>query len=94
MPVSSPRLLSLGLACLLGSASFAVTESAAQESPQADIENAKYQFEGILIRPEFVRASPGENFYPTIKLDKDAHIVVVGAKGSWLKVVPPEGSFS
>jgi SH3-like domain-containing protein len=41
-----------------------------------------------------VRSGPGENYYPTMKLDKGAKVTVVGHKFGWLKVIPPEGSFS
>ena len=41
-----------------------------------------------------VRSGAGENYYPTMKLDKGAKVTVVGHKFGWLKVVPPEGSFS
>ncbi|HEV2294901.1 MAG TPA: hypothetical protein VGR35_13695 [Tepidisphaeraceae bacterium] len=41
-----------------------------------------------------VRSGAGENYYPTMKLDKGAKVTVVGHKFGWLKVIPPEGSFS
>ncbi len=41
-----------------------------------------------------VRSGPGENYYPTMKLDKGAKVTVVGHKFGWLKIIPPEGSFS
>ena len=41
-----------------------------------------------------VRSGGGENYYPTMKLDKGAKVTVVGHKFGWLKVIPPEGSFS
>ncbi|HEX8912602.1 MAG TPA: hypothetical protein VF796_09620, partial [Humisphaera sp.] len=91
-----------GAAALALVAAAAVTPlpAAAQVGPggveqvQPDIENGKFQFEGQLVRAEFVRAGAGENYYPTSKLDKGASVVVVGAKGNWLKILPPEGSFS
>ena len=42
----------------------------------------------------YVRSGPGDNFYATLKLDKGAPVTVVGLKNDWLKIVPPEGSFS
>jgi hypothetical protein len=74
-----------------------VTRAAAAEPADAgtgEIETGKYQFEGTLSRPEYVRALPGDRFYPTMLLDKGSKVTVVGAKGDWLKIVPPEGSFS
>lgn len=41
-----------------------------------------------------VRSGAGENYYPTMKLDKGAKVTVVGHKFGWLKVIPPQGSFS
>src|SRR5207248_3438513 len=42
----------------------------------------------------YVRSGPGDNYYPTMKLDKGVAVTVVGIKFDWLKVSPPEGSFS
>lgn len=69
-------------------------QAAPEAAPQPDVENGKYQFEGVLTRPEFVRSLPGDNFYPTTKLDTGAKVIVVGSKNNWLKILPPAGSFS
>jgi hypothetical protein len=68
----------------------------AQEAVQTpQVENSKYQFEGVInTSAVFVRSGPGEGYYATQKLDKGATVTVVGIKFDWLKVVPPEGSFS
>src|SRR5690242_13727534 len=42
----------------------------------------------------YIRSGPGDNYYPTMKLDTGAEITVVGEKFDWLKIAPPEGSFS
>jgi len=59
-----------------------------------EVENSKFSTSGVIIsNAVFVRCGPGDNYYPTLKLDKGAKVKVVGAKFDWLKVVPPEGSF-
>ncbi|MGA3067236.1 MAG: hypothetical protein ABSF29_10360 [Tepidisphaeraceae bacterium] len=79
------------LAALLPAAA-ARAEDAVQ-SPQ--VENSKYQFEGAVnTSAVFVRSGPGEGYYATQKLEKGATVTVVGIKFDWLKIVPPEGSFS
>src|SRR5687768_5544825 len=42
----------------------------------------------------YVRSGAGENYYPTMKLSKGTKLTVIGEKFDWLKIVPPEGSFS
>ncbi len=42
----------------------------------------------------YIRSGPGDNYYPTTKLDLGAEVTVVGEKPEWLKIAPPEGSFS
>ena len=65
----------------------------AQDAPAVD--NSKTQFEGVINNASvFVRSGPGANYYPTQKLDKGAHVTVVGIKFGWLKIAPPDGSFS
>ncbi|MEZ0267228.1 MAG: SH3 domain-containing protein, partial [Phycisphaerae bacterium] len=60
----------------------------------ADVENSKFTTTGIIqSNAVFVRCGPGDNYYPTMKLDKGTKVKVVGARFDWLKVVPPEGSF-
>lgn len=60
-----------------------------------EVTNAKYRFAGVINTDNvFVRSGPGENFYPTMKLNKGDQVTVVGMKFDWLKVVPPAGSFS
>ncbi len=60
-----------------------------------DVANAKFKFAGVVnSNSVYVRSGPGENYYPTLKLDKGAAVTVVGIKFDWLKILPPEGSFS
>lgn len=42
----------------------------------------------------YVRSGAGDNYYPVAKLNTGNELTVVGAKFDWLKVVPPQGTFS
>ena len=42
----------------------------------------------------YVRSGAGDNYYPTMKLNKGVKVTVIGEKFDWLKIVPPPGSFS
>jgi uncharacterized protein YgiM (DUF1202 family) len=58
------------------------------------VENSKFAATGIISsNAVYVRCGPGDNYYPTQKLDKGAKVKVVGAKFDWLKIEPPDGSF-
>jgi uncharacterized protein YgiM (DUF1202 family) len=66
----------------------------AQDQSLPEVENARQQFEGeINANSVYIRSGPGDNFYPTMKLDKGASVKVVGIRFDWLKIFPPEGSF-
>jgi uncharacterized protein YgiM (DUF1202 family) len=71
-------------------------KSVAQDAvPAPDVANSKYQISGLInVKSVWVRSGPGEGYYPTAELVKGASITVVGKKFEWLKVVPPDGSFS
>jgi hypothetical protein len=93
------RFLSLtaafSISAAVGSAlpPIAVANEPVQAVP--DVENAKFQFLGRLNAGNvYVRSGPGDNYYPTLKLDRDAQVKVVGIRFDWLKIVPPENSFS
>lgn len=59
------------------------------------VENAKFGAVGVVnANSVAVHSGPGENYYPTARLDKGATVTVVGVKFDWLKIIPPEGSFS
>src|ERR1019366_6740053 len=65
------------------------------EDPVPQVDNSKVSVVGIVNSNEvYVRSGPGENYYATIKLDKGAKVMVVGLKYNWLKIIPPDGSFS
>ncbi|HEX4055741.1 MAG TPA: hypothetical protein VHX86_15865 [Tepidisphaeraceae bacterium] len=74
---------------------FAAGVLAQDAVPQPDVANSKYQIEGAVnVDSVFVRSGPGEGYYPTQTLTKGAAITVVGIKFDWLKILPPEGSYS
>jgi hypothetical protein len=60
-----------------------------------DVEEAKVKQSGRLNSNTMLYSGPGSNFYPTMKLEKGAMVTVAGLKNNqWLKIVPPEGSYS
>ncbi len=76
-------------------APLAVPPAHAQEAAVPQIANGKQSIVGrINANAVYVRSGPGDNYYPTTKLDQGAEVTVVGEKFDWLKIVPPEGSFS
>jgi uncharacterized protein YgiM (DUF1202 family) len=99
---SLPRSLALRFAIATASASLfafspaaraAVEDEGVQSAPQ--VENAKFQLVGeINTNQVAVHSGPSNSFYPTTKLKKGDKVTVVGKKGEWLKILPPEGSFS
>jgi uncharacterized protein YgiM (DUF1202 family) len=87
------RSFALGLSAAVFVAVFPANSYADDPAPQVD--NSKVSFSGVVnSNAVYVRSGPGENYYATLKLDKGAQITVVGLKFDWLKVIPPEGSFS
>jgi hypothetical protein len=67
----------------------------AQDAPVPEVANSKFNFSGTInANSVYVRSGPGDNYYPTSKIDAGATVTVVGIKFDWLKIVPPEGSYS
>ena len=63
--------------------------------PLPDVANSKYQIEGVINADSvYVRSGPGEGYYPTQELTRNAAVTVVGIKFDWLKILPPTDSFS
>jgi len=74
---------------------FAQAQGAAQDQVAPAVETGKQPVPCVVNADAVVvRSGGGENYYPTMKLDKGAKVTVVGHKFGWLKVIPPEGSFS
>ena len=66
----------------------------AEDTPQQEIENSKFQAVGsINSNAVYIRSGASENDYPTMKLDRGQQITVVGIRGDWLKIAPPDGSY-
>jgi SH3-like domain-containing protein len=62
---------------------------------QPQVENSNFQFAGLINGNSVkIRSGPNENYYITASLDKGAPVTVVGIKFDWLKIIPPEGSYS
>jgi uncharacterized protein YgiM (DUF1202 family) len=64
------------------------------DAPPAGFDNAQNMVGGIINTDQvFVRCGAADSCYPTMRLDKGAHVNVVGMKMDWLKITPPDGSF-
>ena len=87
-------LLALGFAFASPAFPPAAARAEDEARPVPEVQNAKHQFIGRLTGTAFVRSGPSNNFYATAKLEKGTKVRVVGIKYEWLKIVPPEGSFS
>ena len=73
---------------------IAPSRATGQIHPPA-VENSRNSAECVVNADNvYVRSGAGDNYYPTMKLNKGAKVVVIGEKFDWLKIVPPEGSFS
>jgi hypothetical protein len=84
--------VSLALACSLFCAPLPARAQA--DDPRPDEGNSKFQFEGVVnANAVYVHSGPNDNDYPTMKLDRGAHVTVVGIRFDWLKILPPDGSF-
>jgi SH3-like domain-containing protein len=66
----------------------------AEDSSQTD-GDSRHVFQGqINANSVYVRSRASEDAYPTMKLSRGMKITVIGIKGQWLKIEPPEGSFA
>jgi SH3-like domain-containing protein len=86
----------LFLAATLALSSCAVFPALSRAEDSASSEtDARHIFEGQLnANAVQVRSRPSEDAYATMKLKKGDQVTVVGIKGQWLKIEPPEGSFA
>lgn len=70
----------------------------AQEQPEAAVSEIptapKSAIGEVTATSVNVRSGPAESHYPTMKLNKGDRVVVVGHRFDWLKIKPPQGSFS
>jgi SH3-like domain-containing protein len=87
----------LFLAATLALSSCAVLPALlrAEDSAPASEAEGRHVFQGeVNANSVFVRSRGSEDAYPTMKLNKGDKITVVGIRGQWLKIEPPEGSFA
>ena len=95
--MASGRLLlaaTLSLATSAALPSIAPAQEAAAQT-EAGSQHESSQHQGrITANSVFVRSRASEDAYPTMMLKKEQVVTVVGVKNSWLKIVPPEGSFA
>src|SRR5688572_1466630 len=86
------RVLSLALAL---ASPFAPALLAQDEQVPVTAENSKQSAAGVINgNAVYVHSGAGQNYYAVTKLDKGAKVTVVGIKFDWLKILPPEGTFS
>jgi hypothetical protein len=72
-----------------------VASAQAADVPPQEVETtARQPQRGLLNANALVYSGPGTHYYPTMKLQKDAEVIVVGVKKDWLKIQPPAESFS
>jgi uncharacterized protein YgiM (DUF1202 family) len=72
-----------------------VSAAWAQEQPIVEVPTARNSVIGEIAGTSVnVRSGPAESYYPTMQLSKGDKVTVVGHKFDWLKILPPEGSFS
>jgi uncharacterized protein YgiM (DUF1202 family) len=65
----------------------------AQDAAQGELTGKKIQ--GVVnANAVYVRSRASEDAYPTMMLKKGDEVTVVGAKSTWLKIVPPDKSFA
>lgn len=86
----------LFLAVTLGLSSCAALPAVlrAEDAAPAEAEG-KHVFQGeVNANSVFVRSRGSEDAYPTMKLSKGDKVTVVGIRGQWLKIEPPDGSFA
>src|SRR5947208_2203375 len=83
----------IGLSLCISPNAFAPAPDAA--APVPDVKNSNYQWKAVVnANGVLIRSGAGDNYYPTQRLDKGTNVIVVGNKFDWLKIIPPEGSFS
>ena len=96
-PLVTSRSLALGFA--VSSPPLVLTarcrQEQADEKPSPQVENAKHQFFGeINDNAVYVRSGPEQQLLPDDEAQEGRQVTVVGIKYDWLKILPPEGSFS
>jgi uncharacterized protein YgiM (DUF1202 family) len=93
--MSAARRLFLAAAVSVSSLIATPVISFAQDVAPPEVENAKYNFQGVINSPAVnVRSGPGDNYYPTSKIEKGQAVTVVGIRFDWLKIKPPADSYS
>jgi hypothetical protein len=77
------------LACLVSNG------FAQQSGGSKEVDTSSFPYTAEIIGNDvYVRSGPGTNFYHCAKLNTGDKVKVVGKQFSWLRIVPPTGSFS
>src|SRR5205823_4931484 len=86
----------LFLVSALSVSAFAALPPALVRAEDAqEVETGKHTFIGeVNANSVFVRCRASEDAYATMKLNKGDRVTVVGVRFTWLKILPPDGSFA
>ena len=88
------RKSALAFLLAAGAVSFPLI-AVAQENTVVEVPNANYRFIGEVNASSVnIRSGPADSYYATMRLNKGDKVIVVGQKFDWLKIIPPDGSFS
>lgn len=92
---SGVRSMMAAALCVVAATALGAPRTALADDTLPQVANGPNQYAGAINSDDvYVRSGPGDNFYATSKLDKGAPVVVVGIHDQWLKILPPQGSFS
>lgn len=93
--MSARSILPATFCCLVVLFGPLSTCTAAEEDVMPRVANAKFHYAAVIKADGVrVRSGPGDSYYHTMLLNRGAPVTVVGNQFEWLKIVPPEGSFS
>lgn len=95
------RLLPFAVRFTLAALPLALVAPAFGQQAQQDedqppqVENARTRWIGVVTGNGVqVRSAPSASAYPTMRLGEGTQVIIAGLKGDWLKIEPPEGSYS
>ncbi len=90
------RLLASAVASVvIGSSVLSPSIATAAPAAAAVAADGSQPFVGLLNDDNvYVRSGPSDVYYATTKLTKGAKVTAVATRSDWLKILPPEGSYS
>jgi hypothetical protein len=94
------RLLPFAIRFTLAALPLALVAPAFGQAQQGDdeppqVENARTRWVGVVTGSGVqVRSAPSGTAYPTMRVGDGTQVIIAGLKGDWLKIEPPDGSYS